>query len=228
MKKLLAATLCAAAFTAAAQTPATAADSLNTAAAQFIAQNMNSALEQVFSNFRSMGIEVDSATVVARIADYYPAAYDTEMHRTSGRILMDTADRLAATRGKVFLDAAAAQPGAVTLPSGVVIVTLREGSGDTVAPADTVSFYYIGTIPGGTVFDSVEAPADPLKGLASDFVPGLIEAFGHMKSGGKYIVTIPASLAYGERGAGGVIPPNTPISFQLEIVSVAKAPAVQQ
>lgn len=225
MKKLFAAIACATAIGAAAQAPATAADTLNTAAAQFIAQNMNSALEQVFENFRNMGIEVDSEVVVAQISNYYPAAYDQTMHRTSGRILMDTADRISAARGNEFLNQAAQRPGTEVLESGVVITTLQPGNGPTVSPDDNVSFYYTGTLPGGKVFDKCEAPDAPLSGQALNFVHGLVEAFGHMQAGGSYIVTIPAPLAYGESGAGGgVIPPNTPIAFEMQIVNVEKAP----
>jgi FKBP-type peptidyl-prolyl cis-trans isomerase FkpA len=120
------------------------------------------------------------------------------------------------------LATAAKEKGATVTPSGLVYLALREGSGPNPAATDTVKVNYRGTFADGKEFDSSykrNAPAQfPLNGV----IPCWTEGVQRMKVGGKAKLTCPAKIAYGERGAGGVIPPNTPLQFEVELLEIAK------
>jgi FKBP-type peptidyl-prolyl cis-trans isomerase FkpA len=118
---------------------------------------------------------------------------------------------------------AAAEKGAVVTPSGLVYRTLREGQGASPLATDTVKVNYRGTLADGTEFDSSykrNAPAQfPLNGVIKCWTEGV----QRMKVGGKARLTCPAAIAYGERGAGGgLIPPNTTLQFEVELLEIAK------
>ena len=118
--------------------------------------------------------------------------------------------------------AAAKVKGATVTPSGLVYLSLKDGSGASPAASDKVTVQYRGTFADGTEFDSSykrNAPATfPLNGV----IPCWTEGVQHMKVGGKARLTCPAAIAYGARGAGGVIPPNTPLQFEIELLSIDK------
>ena len=114
--------------------------------------------------------------------------------------------------------AAAAAP--VTTKSGLVFQSLKEGTGTAPKAADTVTVHYRGTFLDGKEFDSSfkrNAPTSfPLNGV----IPCWTEGVQMMKPGGKARLTCPPAIAYGERGAGGVIPPNATLNFDIELISV--------
>lgn len=118
--------------------------------------------------------------------------------------------------------AAAKVKGAMVTPSGLVYLSLKDGSGASPSASDKVTVQYRGTFADGTEFDSSykrHAPATfPLNGV----IPCWTEGVQHMKVGGKARLTCPAAIAYGARGAGGVIPPNTPLQFEIELLSIDK------
>ena len=120
------------------------------------------------------------------------------------------------------LAAAAKEAGAVVTPSGLVYRSLKEGSGASPTAADTVKVHYRGTFPDGREFDSSykrnEAAQFPLGGV----IPCWTEGVQKMKVGGKARLTCPASIAYGSRGAGGSIPPNATLHFEVELLDIAK------
>ncbi len=120
------------------------------------------------------------------------------------------------------LAAAAKEAGAVVTPSGLVYRSLKDGSGASPTPADTVKVHYRGTFPDGREFDSSykrnEAAQFPLGGV----IPCWTEGVQKMKVGGKARLTCPASIAYGSRGAGGSIPPNATLHFEVELLDIAK------
>ena len=120
------------------------------------------------------------------------------------------------------LAAAAKEAGAVVTPSGLVYRSLKEGSGASPTAADTVKVHYRGTFPDGREFDSSykrnEAAQFPLGGV----IPCWTEGVQKMKVGGKARLTCPASIAYGSRGAGGTIPPNATLHFEVELLDIAK------
>ncbi|MBW8832227.1 MAG: FKBP-type peptidyl-prolyl cis-trans isomerase [Burkholderiales bacterium] len=117
---------------------------------------------------------------------------------------------------------AAKEPGAVVTSTGLVYRSLKEGEGPSPAATDKVKVHYRGTFPDGREFDSSyknNQPAEfPLNGVIKCWTEGVQK----MKVGGKAKLTCPASIAYGERGAGGVIPPNATLQFDVELLAISK------
>ena len=117
---------------------------------------------------------------------------------------------------------AAKEAGATVTPSGLVYRSLKDGSGASPSASDTVKVHYRGTLANGTEFDSSykrNAPAQfPLGGV----IPCWTEGVQRMKVGGKAKLTCPPTIAYGTRGAGGVIPPNATLQFEVELLEIAK------
>jgi len=116
--------------------------------------------------------------------------------------------------------AAAKEEGAVVTASGLVYRSLKEGNGASPTASDKVKVHYRGTFPDGREFDSSykrnEAIEFPLSGVIKCWTEGV----QRMKIGGKAKLTCPASIAYGERGAGGVIPPNATLLFEVELLGI--------
>jgi FKBP-type peptidyl-prolyl cis-trans isomerase FkpA len=121
------------------------------------------------------------------------------------------------------LAAAAAEKGAVVTPSGLVYRALEEGKGENPAPADTVRVHYRGRFPDGREFDSSHSRGQPASFPLNRVIRCWTEGVQRMKVGGKAKLTCPAAIAYGERGAGAVIPPNAILQFEVELLGITKA-----
>lgn len=106
--------------------------------------------------------------------------------------------------------------------SGLEYEEIEAGTGAQAQAGKTVSVHYTGKLPNGKVFDSSIPRGQPIefKLGAGRVIKGWDEGIALMKVGGKARLTIPPSLGYGERGAGGVIPPNATLIFDVELVSV--------
>ena len=120
------------------------------------------------------------------------------------------------------LAAAAKEQGAVTTPSGLVYRSLKDGSGASPTAADTVKVNYRGTFPDGREFDSSYKRNEPAQFPLGGVIPCWTEGVQRMKVGGKAKLTCPAAIAYGSRGAGGSIPPNATLHFEVELLEIAK------
>ena len=118
----------------------------------------------------------------------------------------------------------AAGPQPVTTPSGLKYEDVKVGTGDTAETGKTVSVHYTGWLTNGTKFDSSKdrgQPFDfPLGG--GRVIKGWDEGVKGMKVGGVRKLTIPPELGYGSRGAGGVIPPNATLVFEVELLKVGR------
>lgn len=115
------------------------------------------------------------------------------------------------------------QPQAVTAPTELVVETLSEGTGDRVsANGDSLSVHYVGTLLSGTKFDSSRDRGTPFTFTlgAGQVIRGWDQGMLGMKVGEKRKLTIPASLGYGSRGAGDIIPPNATLVFEVELISI--------
>ena len=119
-------------------------------------------------------------------------------------------------------DAAAKEAGAVVTPSGLVYRALKEGTGASPTAADSVKVHYRGTFPDGREFDSSYKRNEPIDFPLRNVIPCWTEGVQKMKVGGKAKLTCPAAIAYGARGAGGVIPPNATLLFEVELLAINK------
>lgn len=129
---------------------------------------------------------------------------------------------LASTAHADAVKKAAAEAGAVTTASGLVMRTLKEGSGPSPAATDTVRVHYRGTLPDGKEFDSSYARNKPAEFPLNRVIPCWTEGVQKIKVGGKARLTCPAAIAYGERGAGGVIPPGATLHFEVELLGIVR------
>ena len=109
----------------------------------------------------------------------------------------------------------------VTTASGLIYESLKDGNGPSPKASDTVRVHYRGTFPeSGKEFDSSIARGQPIEFPLTGVIPCWTEGVQKMKVGGKAKLTCPPEIAYGARGAGGVIPPNATLVFEVELVSV--------
>lgn len=108
-------------------------------------------------------------------------------------------------------------------PSGLVIEDLAIGHGATAEAGQDVVVHYVGRLADGRQFDSSRNRRDPLDFSlgAGDVIKGWDQGVPGMRVGGKRKLTIPAELAYGEQGCGGVIPPNATLVFEVELLEVS-------
>jgi len=110
----------------------------------------------------------------------------------------------------------------ITTPSGLIYVDLSEGEGEAALAGQRVSVHYTGWLTDGTKFDSSKDRNDPFDFPlgAGHVIRGWDEGVQGMKVGGVRKLTIPPQLGYGERGAGGVIPPNATLVFEVELLKI--------
>ena len=121
-------------------------------------------------------------------------------------------------QGLEFLANNAKRNGVITTISGLEYEVLQEGQGLSPGPSDVVSVNYQGSLVSGKQFDQGKDVSFPV----NQVIPGWTEALQLMKEGSRYRLFIPSELAYGEAGAGGLIPPNSALIFDVELVRVAK------
>lgn len=109
-----------------------------------------------------------------------------------------------------------------TRADGLRVQDFEEGSGPAASRGDTVSVHYTGCLTDGTKFDSSYDRKEPFQFVLGTgmVIPGWDEGLKGMKPGGERRLVIPSDLAYGSRGAGGVIPPNATLIFDVKLVSV--------
>ena len=118
------------------------------------------------------------------------------------------------------LEAAAKEAGAIVTKSGLVYRSLKDGSGANPGATDTVKVHYKGTFPDGKEFDSSYSRGTPAEFPLNRVIPCWTEGVQRMKLGGKAKLTCPSAIAYGERGAGAVIPPNSTLLFEVELLGI--------
>lgn len=124
------------------------------------------------------------------------------------------------TAGDAFLADNKTKEGVVTLPSGLQYKVLQQGTGPKPTPDDSVVCNYRGTLLDGTEFDSSYKRGEPATFPVKGVIKGWTEALPLMPVGSKWQLFIPSDLAYGERGAGQQIGPNSTLVFEVELLSI--------
>jgi FKBP-type peptidyl-prolyl cis-trans isomerase FkpA/FKBP-type peptidyl-prolyl cis-trans isomerase FklB len=146
------------------------------------------------------------------------------------QLSQDRAKAAAETEKKAaqgFLDKMAKESGATKTDSGLIFIPIKEGTGATPKPTDTVKVHYHGTLRDGTVFDSSVERGTPATFPLNRVVPCWTEGVQKIKVGGKAKLVCPSSIAYGDRGAPPKIKPGAPLVFEVELIGIEAAKADQ-
>lgn len=190
----------------------------------------------VGNSLKKNGIEVETEIMIRGIRDALSGGKqlltEQEIRETIMQLQKDMqakqAERMKAAgeknlkEGEEFLAANRKKEGVKTLPSGLQYRVLKEGSGKSPSATDQVTVHYRGRLIDGTEFDSSYKRSQPATFNVNGVIAGWTEALQLMKEGSKWELFIPANLAYGERGAGSMIGPNSVLIFEVELLSVNK------
>ncbi len=117
---------------------------------------------------------------------------------------------------------AAKEAGAVVTDTGLVFRSLKEGTGAKPQATDTVKVHYRGSFPDGKEFDSSYSRGQPAEFPLNRVIKCWTEGVQRIAIGGKAKLSCPPAIAYGERGAGGTIPPNATLQFEVELIDIVK------
>ena len=182
---------------------------------------------------RGMPIEPDMDLVVMGLRDLFAKApkmsqeeYNNAMQLCQQKMRAAAQEKAAAVasrmkaEGEAFLAENAKKEGVKVTASGLQYEVLTEGTGKQPVAADTVRVHYTGKLLDGTVFDSSVERDEPAEFGLTQVIAGWTEGLQLMKAGSKFRFFIPADLAYGERGAGGSIPPQATLIFDVELLAV--------
>ena len=141
---------------------------------------------------------------------------------TAANLTTTTPAPTSVTQNQTLIASNTMSDNVVTTPSGLKYIELEEGTGATPEPGQTVVVHYTGTLENGKKFDSSRDRNTPFEfkiGIGQ-VIKGWDEGLSTMKVGGRRQLIIPADLGYGSRGAGGVIPPNATLLFDVELLGV--------
>lgn len=119
-------------------------------------------------------------------------------------------------------DAPAKAGASETLGNGVVVKHTKPGNGASPAATDTVRVHYRGRLDNGAEFDSSHKRGQPATFPLNGVIQCWTEGVQRMKVGGTATLTCPPATAYGSRGAGGVVPPNARLTFDVELIAIEK------
>jgi FKBP-type peptidyl-prolyl cis-trans isomerase FklB len=174
------------------------------------------------ASFRNDKLKLDVESVMAGIRDGLEGKdpqYSRELCQVALERLSHERMEAIERRNKEFLVANAKAQGVQTTPSGLQYKVLKSGDGPTPTREDTVQVHYRGQLIDGTVFDQSYG-GDPAMLPVGRVIPGWTEALEQMKVGDKWQLVIPSNLAYGQQGAGDVIPPNSTLIFEVELLGI--------
>jgi len=183
--------------------------------------------EQLASN-PFEGLEISA--VAAGLADAFAGAeskVSREDLQAAFQVISERMQAAAAEQAKVlgaagqaYLAENATKEGVTVTESGLHYEVITLGEGEKPTAESTVSVHYHGTLIDGTVFDSSVQRGQPAEFPVGGVIAGWTEALQLMPVGSKYKLTIPAELAYGERGAGAAIGPHATLVFEVELLAI--------
>lgn len=189
---------------------------------------------QLGENFKRQGAQINSAMLLRGIDDALSG--DTAMLESKQRLeamanlkkqLADAQKQKANAEaeanlamGQKFLAENTKKEGVTTRPSGLQYKKLTSGTGKTPQADSSVSVHYRGQLIDGKEFDSSFRRNKPSSFQVNKVIKGWTEALQLMREGDKWELYIPPELAYGERGAGKAIPPNSALIFEVELLSI--------
>ena len=146
--------------------------------------------------------------------------YFTEL-KAKNKLANDEKTKALAEEGVAYLAENSTKEGVTTTESGLQYeVLLSKGEGSSPTPQDNVTVHYTGTLTDGTVFDSSVERGEPATFGVSQVIPGWTEALQLMSVGDKFRLVIPSELAYGQRGSGAKIAPNSTLVFEVELLKI--------
>ena len=189
--------------------------------------NLKKQSVDVDPNLVSQGLKDSMAGAKTRLTQEEMQAVLTEVQNEVRKQQQEKAQEASAknkTEGAAFLAANKSKEGVVTLPSGLQYKILTAGTGPKPTASDSVKCNYKGTLINGTEFDSSYKTGKPVTFPVSGVIKGWTEALQLMPVGSKWQLYIPSSLAYGERGAGAEIGPDSTLIFEVELISIEEKP----
>ncbi|MBR4848248.1 MAG: FKBP-type peptidyl-prolyl cis-trans isomerase [Bacteroidaceae bacterium] len=179
-------------------------------------------------NLQSMGIKNMSVEDFVKGMNDVLAGVKTEMTHAEAQQVVNEHFRTLAEEayaqnkkaGEVFLADNAHKEGVTVLPSGLQYEVIAEGDGKKPSATDRVQCHYEGTLIDGTIFDSSIKRGEPAVFGVNQVIKGWVEALQLMQEGAKWRLYIPYDMAYGEHGAGEMIPPYSALIFDVELIKV--------
>ncbi len=179
-------------------------------------------------NLLSMSVKnLDVDDFVKGLKDVLAGAKTDMSHAEAQQVVNDHFRKLAEeayeqnkAAGEAFLAANAKKEGVVVLPSGLQYEVIAEGNGKKPSATDRVQCHYEGTLIDGTIFDSSIKRGEPAVFGVNQVIKGWVEALQLMQEGAKWRLYIPYDMAYGEHGAGEMIPPYSALIFDVELIKV--------
>jgi len=171
------------------------------------------------SKYVIMGFSEALAGTTSKVDDTYGAKLNEYLGKKQEAIVAKQKDS-----AKPFLEKMSKETGAEKLPSGVVYIPVKEGTGLMPKASDMVKVHYHGTFPDGKVFDSSVDRGTPAEFPLSGVIPCWTEGVQKIKVGGKAKLVCPSDTAYGDQGAGGAIPGGATLVFDVELLEILKEP----
>ena len=179
-------------------------------------------------NLLSMGVDnMNIEDFVKALKDVLSGAKTEMSHSEAQQVVNEHFRKLAEAAyeqnkasGEAFLAANAKKEGVTVLPSGLQYEVIAEGNGKKPSATDRVQCHYEGTLIDGTVFDSSIKRGEPAVFGVNQVIKGWVEALQLMQEGAKWRLYIPYDMAYGEHGAGEMIPPYSALVFDVELIKV--------
>ncbi len=179
-------------------------------------------------NLLSMGVkDMNIEDFIKGISDVLSGNKTELTHSEAQKVVNEHFQKLAEeayavnrNAGEKFLAENAKKESITTLPSGLQYEVIKEGNGKKPSATDRVQCHYEGTLIDGTIFDSSIKRGEPAVFGVNQVIKGWVEALQLMQEGAKWRLYIPYDMAYGEHGAGEMIPPYSALIFDVELIKV--------